>query len=366
MDTVLIVEDDKSFQLNLVEGFKAYKDKFQTIVANDGLEALTILNKQEINLVLTDIKMPRMDGFELMAHLSTNYPEIPVIIMTAFGTPDMERNLKGMGASQYIEKPIDFSSLVEKVLGCLESTSKGFVTGVSLTSFLQLLEIDKKTCTLTIHSGRNTGTIYFNQGDLIEAVSPDKTGIEAAYEIISWSNVKIEIANSCMISEREISEPLGFIILEASRLQDERNDAVATQGRADQRGKTERQPVKAPAAARPIHSIQHFTALLDSKQEISGYAILSKSGNMIQNKISANDKLGNFITYIAAASDEIKKALGTKGGRQFALLTLSDNNRILVLAGKQLVAGFKIDKSTQPEILADRLREALNNVTIKK
>ncbi len=122
MDIVLIVEDDKSFQLSLTEGFQSYNSKFETIVADDGLEALTILNKQEVNLVLTDLKMPRMDGFELMAHLSSNYPEIPVIVMTAFGTPDMEKNLRGMGAFQYIEKPIEFSSLVEKILSGLEGT----------------------------------------------------------------------------------------------------------------------------------------------------------------------------------------------------------------------------------------------------
>lgn len=373
MNTVLIVDDDKSFQLNLTEGFKTYKNKFQTVVANDGLEALTILNKQKIDLVLTDLKMPRMDGFELMAHLSSNYPEIPVIVMTAFGTPDMEKNLREMGAFQYIEKPIDFSSLVEKILSGLESTSKGFVTGVSLTSFLQLLELDKKTCTLTIHFGNETGTIYFNQGNLIDAVSRNRSGIEAAFEIIGWNDVKIEIANSCMITEPEINEPLGFLLLEAARRKDEEDHGQSvpdTPAQPTPRQPAFQRPTAKPrpatiSAAKPLQPIDQFVRLLHSKPDISGYILLSKTGKVVLNKSSNPDQLGAFITYMAAAGEEIKTALGTRGGRQFILLTLAGKDSILILTGKHLVAGIMVTEATQPEILADRLREPLNKITLK-
>ena len=384
MGTVLIVEDDKSFQLNLTEGFKAYKDRFQTVVANDGLEALTILNKQTVDLVLTDLKMPRMDGFELMAHLSSNYPEIPVIVMTAFGTPDMEENLRGMGAFQYIEKPIDFLSLVEKIISGLESTSQGFVTGVSLTSFLQLLELDKKSCTLTIHFGSETGTIYFSQGDLIDAVSRNLTGLEAAFEIIGWDDVKIEIGNSCQINAREINEPLGYVLLEAARRKDEQHAVQSAPPQSPPDTQPEPQPVTttppqppvqqaaAAAPARPTapvataakRPIDQFISLLNSKPEISGYILLSKAGKVILHKTVAPEQLGAFITYMAAAGEEIKKALGTRGGRQFILLTLKDEDNILILTGKQLVIGINLTDATQPELLADRLRQALNQVTL--
>lgn len=369
MNTVLIVEDDKSFQLSLTEGFAPYKTTFQTVVANDGLEALTVLNKQKVNLVLTDLKMPRMDGFELMAHLSSNYPEIPVIVMTAFGTPDMEKNLRGMGAFQYIEKPIDFSNLVEKILAGLESTSKGFVTGVSLTSFLQLLELDKKTCTLTIHHGRESGTIYFRQGDLLDAVSRDNSGIKAAYEIIGWDDVKIEIANSCMITESAINEPLGYIILEAARQKDEKAHAKPQaspppkpkQSQPSPVAPTGRAEAKTTKVASPTDQLLHF---LQSKPEISGYILLSKAGKIVLNKTNRPDQLGAFVTYMAAAGEEIKSALGTLGGRQFIHLTLNEADNIMILTGNHLVIGLIIKDTTQPDILADRLREPLNKVLL--
>ncbi|MBU3983418.1 MAG: response regulator, partial [Proteobacteria bacterium] len=161
MNTVLIVDDDESFLLSLIDGFKSYEDQFGIITAHNGEEAVTILDEQDIHLVLTDLKMPKMDGFALVAHLSAHHPELPVIVMTAFGTPDIEENLKEIGAFQYIEKPIDFNLLVTKILKGLEGRSKGFITGVSLSSFLQLLELDKKTCTVTVRSGKHQGNMYF-------------------------------------------------------------------------------------------------------------------------------------------------------------------------------------------------------------
>ncbi len=135
MKKVLIVDDDRSFRQSLIDGFKSYEDRFSIATAEDGVQACEILEKTTIDLVLTDLKMPRMDGFELVAHLSSNFSDIPVIVMTAFGTPQMEDNLREMGTFQYIEKPIDFSMLVEKILKGLEGPSQGYITGVSLSSF---------------------------------------------------------------------------------------------------------------------------------------------------------------------------------------------------------------------------------------
>jgi CheY-like chemotaxis protein len=52
-----------------------------------GKEAVQILDATGVDLVVTDLRMPKMDGFELLAHMSGNYPDIPVIVMTAYGTP---------------------------------------------------------------------------------------------------------------------------------------------------------------------------------------------------------------------------------------------------------------------------------------
>ena len=226
MNTVLIVDDDESFLLSLIDGFKSYTNQFGIINAHSVEEAIAILNKQEIDLVLTDLKMSKMNGYTLVAHLRDNHPALAVIIMTAFGIPDMEENPKEIGDIQYIEKPIDFDLLVTKILKGLEGHSNGFITGVSLGSFLQVLELDKKTCTLTVRSGRNQGIMFVKNGELMDANSNDLSGVDAAFEIISWKNVEIILTNSCDITEQNISGSLGYILLEGSRRQDERGSST--------------------------------------------------------------------------------------------------------------------------------------------
>ena len=384
MKKVLIVDDDKSFLLSLIDGFKAYEDKFSITTANDGVEAVEALEAQEISLGLTDLKMPRMDGFELVAHLSGNYPGIPVIVMTAFGTPEMEDNLRDMGTFQYIEKPIDFTLLVEKILKGLEGPSKGFITGVSLTSFLQLLEIDKKTCTLTIHAGNKSGTIYFQDGDLLDAQHKEIQGSEAAYEIVSWKNVEIEIENSCSVKESNITESLGFILLEGSRRKDEK-DAASNEitGSLDSLNMEDidldlaaegTDQSQAPASAPSPASIQshtslnnplleQFIAMLSSFPEIESATVSAKDGNVLHQAGEPNSHIANFITYVSVAADQIKMAIGAAGG-QYSLFTLESGSKLLILCGQEVIVGLQVGSSAVPEAIADGLRPVLSRISL--
>ncbi len=116
MKHVLIVDDEKSFLALLEEGFKAYRHDFLVSTAENGRQAVEHLRTHPVDLVVTDIKMPQMDGFELLSYLREFHPDTPVILTTAFGTNEIEERLKAMGASQYLEKPLDFEVLAGKIV----------------------------------------------------------------------------------------------------------------------------------------------------------------------------------------------------------------------------------------------------------
>ncbi len=122
MKNVLIVDDEKSFLGLLEEGFKAYRRDFSVFTAENGRQAVELLRSQPVDLVVTDIKMPQMDGFELLSYLKEFHPGVPVILTTAFGTHDIEERLRAMGASQYLEKPLDFEVLAGKIVEELAET----------------------------------------------------------------------------------------------------------------------------------------------------------------------------------------------------------------------------------------------------
>lgn len=389
MKKVLIVDDDKSFLHSLIDGFKAYEDNFTIATAGDGLEALAILQKEAISLVLTDLKMPRMDGFELLALLTRDYPSVPVIVMTAFGTPEMEDNLRDMGTFQYIEKPIDFAVLVEKIITGLAGPSKGYITGVSLSSFLQLIEIDKKTCTLTIHAGSKNGILYFRDGNLLDANFRNFNGSDAAYTIVSWKNVEIEIDSSCLATKQNIEKPLGFVLLEGSRRKDESNTATGFDSGSGKTGSleslnmedlnldlstqssslqetTENLNKKSLAQSRNVNTnpgITQFISLLSSFPEINSTTITSREGTILHQADQSDGNTGNFVTYVAAASKQIGSAMGTSDS-QYSIFTLLNDSKILILNGKDVVVGLTLDGTTAPEPIANGLRPVLDRISI--
>jgi CheY-like chemotaxis protein len=220
---VLIVDDEKPFLLSLTDGLAAYAKDFEVLTALNGKEAVKVLDSTGVDLVVTDLRMPKMDGFELLAHMSGSYPDIPVIVMTAYGTPAIEERLQDMGTFHYLEKPLEFNVLADKIVDALESgSSPDRIHGISLAAFLQLLEMEHKTCTLTVISGGQEGHLYFVNGDLMEAQVGKVKGEKAALDIVTWDNVAIEIQYKCTIKKNNIGIPLAELLMEGFRIKDEK------------------------------------------------------------------------------------------------------------------------------------------------
>lgn len=223
MSNILIVDDDKTFRFSLRDGLKELELGYSISTAANGREAIEVLKAEAINLVITDIKMPVMDGFELVAYIRKHYPELPSIVITAYGTPEMEEGVKQLGALQYAEKPIDFDALIDKISDLLGAESHGFVKGISLPSFLHLIELENKTCTLTVQSQGKKGYLYFVGGILIAAETSDLKGQEAAMVILAWDTAEIEIDGKSVQKKKNIDVSLNFLVLEALRKKDEAN-----------------------------------------------------------------------------------------------------------------------------------------------
>ena len=224
MKEVLIV-DDFTPTLQSIKSYLSgkYADEIKVYLAENGKEATGVLKSNEIDLVVTDIGMPVMDGLDLLAYMSKKHPEIPVIIMTSFGTPQIEKRLKQLNAFLYLEKPFDIVTLEEKILEGLKAETEGHIKGFSLPSFLQLIQMESKTCTLKVYYDGNKSALYFKDGVLIGAKTPEKTGKEAALEIFSMEKAEIDIDGKCRNTDTTIDIPLQYLLLESARLKDEKN-----------------------------------------------------------------------------------------------------------------------------------------------
>ncbi len=108
--TVLIVEDHKVEQKVLEE--KLTNRGFRCLLADDGIEALEILKKEEVGIILSDQSMPRLDGLQLLIEVKKQYGEIPFIMLTGMGTIDSAIVSIRQGAVDYIQKPYNFDELL--------------------------------------------------------------------------------------------------------------------------------------------------------------------------------------------------------------------------------------------------------------
>ncbi|MGZ4034905.1 MAG: response regulator [Bacteroidia bacterium] len=111
---ILIVDDDK-LQLEAIS-HSLKNDGYETVVAENGYEALDIINKIKIDLIISDVMMPNISGLGLLSLLKQFYfNTIPVIIISSLDKADVILNSIGLGAVDFICKPIDFKELLIRV-----------------------------------------------------------------------------------------------------------------------------------------------------------------------------------------------------------------------------------------------------------
>ena len=110
---VLIVEDDSDLCEALCDTLEI--EGYSILSAGNGTEALSKLAKNNFRLVVSDIQMPVMDGFQLLTNMQQKHPEIPMLLMTAYGTIPKAVEAMQLGAVDYLIKPFEASTLVNKV-----------------------------------------------------------------------------------------------------------------------------------------------------------------------------------------------------------------------------------------------------------
>ncbi|WP_166404732.1 response regulator [Desulfonema ishimotonii] len=224
MKTILVVDDEKMILRLATEALESQGEDFNVMTALNGKQAVQILNSTRVDLVLTDLKMPVMDGYELLSYMSKNYRNTPIIVMTGFGSPEIGKRLKQKGVLHYIEKPFEIDDLKEKVSAVFTEKSKGYIHGFTLANFLQAVEVEQKTLTLRIRSKGRVGYLYLEKGELTDAENDDGLkGETAAIAILCWDNAEIEL-KGIHNRDRTIDASLMHILLEASKLKDENSE----------------------------------------------------------------------------------------------------------------------------------------------
>ena len=123
MTKILIIEDEEPIRRVLVRILIDENENFQITEAKNGKEGISLLKKEKFDLVLCDIKMPKMDGIEVLQETKINNINIPFIILTGHGNLETAVDAMKLGAYDFISKPPDLNRLLTAVRNALENKS---------------------------------------------------------------------------------------------------------------------------------------------------------------------------------------------------------------------------------------------------
>jgi len=225
MKNILIVDHDPIILQAFVGLLKSQGGFLNILSAESGKAALKIIAQNRIHIVITGLYMSEIDGFELVTLLAKQCPDIRVIVMTNNASPMFRANIKQIPTAVHFDQTMDISLLTKRIFTELHIDYGGQVRGLSMPSFLQMLELEERSCTLQINTKGKTGRLTIVNGELVAAKVGPLSGESAALQIFAWENILIDIDYSFKEVQREITKPLMALLLESGRLVDEKQSS---------------------------------------------------------------------------------------------------------------------------------------------
>lgn len=264
MKKLLAVNID-TITLNIVSSLLTeHTTNFEILTTDKVGELDEIAGKIKVDIALIDLVKPTPADIEVLKFVSKSHPRLPLMVMTAFETGEIETALKSIGPVRYFEKPVDFKVLAAKLFDEIESSVGGTIQGISLASFLQMSEMERSSCTLRVKAGEKKGFLFLVKGSLIAAEVDALKGEDAVFEILSWESPTIEIENAAPARQKNISAPLMTLLMEGLKRKDEKA------GKKPKKTKIAIQKAKSVPATPAGEKLELETAKPEEKAEETG------------------------------------------------------------------------------------------------
>jgi ActR/RegA family two-component response regulator len=218
---ILLVDDDHDIMWGV--GRCLTRAGFTVTTCADGGEAISLLNAREFDVLITDIRMPTVNGLVLIDWVRQNRPSMRIVVMTGFGSPAIRHLSLGKGAMLYLEKPVDPDLLID-ALSSYEDKSAfaGSIDQIDILDYLQLMILTGRQVVLDVRAtdGRH-GVVFIYNGEIIHAISDDLEGEEALYRCLGFEGGTFSNLPWRDPEAVTIRKPGDFLLMEAARKRDE-------------------------------------------------------------------------------------------------------------------------------------------------
>lgn len=224
---ILILDDEQDILEIYQEILARLPSQPEIHTADNGARALALLDSEPFSLLLADLRMPQMDGFQVLAIVRRKFPSLRVAVITGAEDEQFRARAYAMGVDLYIEKPrtgkeiINFVDCIESLL---ERESQGGFRGVqskTLVDIIQLECLTQASVILRVTSAAGDGRIWIQKGEIIDAQSGDLMGKDAFLEMLSWKAGNFEILPSELPRPRTIYDSYEGLLMETAQALDE-------------------------------------------------------------------------------------------------------------------------------------------------
>lgn len=343
---VLICDDEETLTWSLARSLSHDREIFEVTTVNDGDTALAVLTQQPFDVVVLDIRMPGMNGLDVLITIKEKWPSTRVIMMTAYGSPEIKEKARARGSLFYIEKPFEIEDLRKLILKALnEDVSRGFagsVSGLQLADLIQMNCLSQMTTALFVQKGDRKGCIYFEDGQITHAEVGAIEGEEALFTILSWSAGVFRFVGGMKAPKNTITTNWEYLLIEGMRRADEMSLAL-------ERGDIQ----DAEAAVAPIDDATRMLVKnLSSLSECAGCAVVKSEQEILYQ--SGNIMKEVDVPAVAAFFMNVPEILGdVVNSRPVKISFIGQNRFVLVYPFKIFVIVLLIKKSVvSPETLS--------------
>ncbi len=224
---VLIVDDDPAVLELYRELLSHLPSQPEVFTATSGPRALALLKAEPFRLLLCDLKMPKMDGLQVLSICRRTFPDLRTVVVTAVENEEFRSRAYALGVDLFWLKP-DTQQNMQMFLQCVEAllgmaNDHGF-RGVQSKGLLDLLQMEclaQSSTVLRIRRGALSGQIWINGGELIDAETEGTRGEAAFRRILSWKSGTFENMPPEAARERTIFKPFNALMLETAQVLDE-------------------------------------------------------------------------------------------------------------------------------------------------
>ena len=219
MKTVLFIEEKLHVRENFIRLLDHAAGYFKVLSADTVQKALDIIEAIEVDIVVSGRHVSARE-LVLLDQCLRQHKAIKLIVM-AERRSRIAGMLKAFEYKIQFDVPVDLNLLIDTLLDEFEIQDGGHLRGIGIGSFLQMIELEAKTCIVKVFEGNRNGCLYCDGGELIEAEFEELTGKEAAFKILAMEEPLISIEYRPFEKPKTIPISLMSLLLESGRLNDE-------------------------------------------------------------------------------------------------------------------------------------------------